>query len=263
MSQRILGSPDVYEASRRSPLSSVNFITAHDGFTLADLTSYERKHNWANGEDNRDGTDDNRASNGGAEGPTENPAVNERRNRQRRNFLATLFFSAGVPMLLGGDEFARTQGGNNNAYCQDNTTSWFDWAHRDRELEAFCRDLIAVRQNNVALRPSWFRQAPETQAEDVVQLLRSDGERFADADWQNVGARTITFVFRHRGADAFALLLNAAENGVEFILPPAPNAPWTLELSSDPLQHLVSPLTLIVRDCSFTLLRSPAPPPTS
>jgi glycogen operon protein len=125
LSQRVMGSPDIYEASRRAPLSSVNFVTAHDGFTLADLTSYEAKHNEANGQDNNDGESDNRSANGGVEGPTNDVAVNDYRNRQRRNFMATLLLSAGVPMILGGDELGRTQGGNNNAYCQDNEISWF------------------------------------------------------------------------------------------------------------------------------------------
>ena len=137
VAQRILGSPDVYEASRRSPLCSVNFVTAHDGFTLADLTAYSRKHNTANGEDNDDGETDNRSTNSGAEGPTEDEAVNARRDRMRRNFLATLLLSAGVPMLLGGDEIGRTQGGNNNAYCQDDEISWFDWSTADDGATAF------------------------------------------------------------------------------------------------------------------------------
>ena len=180
VAQRVLGSPDVYEASRRSPLSSVNFITAHDGFTLADLTSYSKKHNAANGEDGNDGEDDNRSSNNGAEGPTDNAAVNERRARQRRNFLATLLLSAGVPMLLGGDELGRTQGGNNNAYCQDDEISWFDWSSTDADLLAFTQQLIALRRDNPALRPPWFRQAPEHGDTDTVVVLRSDAEPFSE-----------------------------------------------------------------------------------
>ncbi len=258
LAQRILGSPDVYEASRRSPLSSVNFITAHDGFTLHDLTSYNDKHNADNGEDNNDGESDNKSSNGGAEGPTDDEAVNERRDRKRRNLLATLLLSAGVPMILGGDELGRTQGGNNNAYCQDNEISWFDWAAADESLLAFTRDLIALRQENPALRPAWFRQAPSSpDAQDTVRSLRSDGEEFADDDWDNPDARSVVFVFEHPGADSFALLLNAAENGVEFQVPDAPGAEWELAASSDPGQQVEGEVsTLIVRDGSFTLLRS-------
>jgi isoamylase len=257
--QRILGSPDVYEGDRRSPLASINFVTAHDGFTLADLTSYENKHNAGNGEDNNDGESDNRSSNNGAEGPTENEAVNERRARMRRNFLATLLLSAGVPMLLGGDEIARTQGGNNNAYCQDNELSWFDWAGADADLLQFTTALIALRRTEPALRPRWFRSAPAVGGTDTVDILRSDAQGFADEDWDNPDARTITFVFSHEGADSFALLLNAAENGVEFTVPDAPGAEWTLELSSDPGQTVAGEVTtLIVRDASFTVLRSAA-----
>ncbi|MCM6763664.1 glycogen debranching protein GlgX [Rathayibacter sp. ZW T2_19] len=255
--QRILGSPDVYEADKRSPLSSVNFVTAHDGFTLADLTAYSRKHNAANGEDNNDGESDNRSSNNGAEGPTENEAVNERRDRMRRNFLATLLLSAGVPMILGGDEIARTQGGNNNAYCQDDEISWFDWEGADRELLAFTRELIALRAAEPALKPKWFRRAPGDGGTDTVDILRSDAQGFADEDWDNPDARSITFVFEHEGSASFALLLNAAENGVEFTVPTAPGAEWELACSSDPDQVVSGEVTtLIVRDASFTLLRS-------
>ena len=257
VSQRVLGSPDVYESSRRSPLSSVNFITAHDGFTLADLTAYAQKHNAANGEDNNDGESDNKSANNGAEGPTDNEAVNERRGRQRRNFLATLLLSAGVPMILGGDELGRTQGGNNNAYCQDNEISWFDWDGVDEELLEFTTDLITLRAENPALRPPWFRQAPDGDGPDHVRVVRSDAQEFSDDDWQNPEARSITFVLEHDGADAFALLLNAAENGVEFTVPDAPNNQWELAMSSDPAQKVKSPVsTLIVQDVSFTLLRS-------
>jgi isoamylase len=270
VSQRILGSPDVYESSRRSPLSSVNFVTAHDGFTLHDLTSYTEKHNAANGEDNNDGESDNKSSNGGAEGPTDDEGINARRDRKRRNLLATLLLSAGVPMLLGGDEMGRTQGGNNNAYCQDDEISWLDWENVDHELFEFTRALIALRAESPALRPEWFRQAPEVVAEviaeepdaiaaDAVEIVRSDGESFADHDWDNPNARTETLVFTREGADSFALLLNAAENGVEFQVPSAPGAEWELAASSDPGQQVVAPVTtLIASGGSFTLLRSRA-----
>ncbi len=260
VSQRVLGSPDVYESSRRSPLSSVNFITAHDGFTLADLTSYAQKHNAANGEDNNDGESDNKSANSGAEGPTDNEAVNERRARQRRNFLATLLLSAGVPMILGGDELGRTQGGNNNAYCQDNELSWFDWANVDKDLQEFATTLISLRRENPTLRPPWFRQAPGGGGPDFVRILRSDAQEFSDDDWQNADARSIAFLLDHDGADAFALLMNSAENGVEFAVPDAPHNKWELAVSSDPAQKVRGPVTtLIVRDVSFTLLRSRVP----
>ncbi|MGG7506953.1 glycogen debranching protein GlgX [Plantibacter sp. YIM 135249] len=257
LAQRVLGSPDVYEASRRSPLSSLNFVTAHDGFTLADLTSYEHKHNAANGEDGKDGENDNRSSNNGAEGPTDDPGVLARRDRQRRNLIATVLLSAGVPMLLGGDEIGRTQGGNNNAYCQDNEVSWFDWEHADRSLHAFTRRLISLRRAQPALRPDWFRQGPESSSDDRVLLVRSDGQPFSEEDWENPDARSIAFVFRHAKSTAFALLLNAAENGVEFDVPDAPGAPWELVESSDPEQSFdTGAPTVIVQGTSFTLLGS-------
>ncbi len=264
VSQRVLGSPDVYEGSRRSPLSSINFVTAHDGFTLADLTSYNEKHNEANGEDNNDGESDNRSDNNGAEGPTDDAAVLERRTRQRRNFLGTLLLSAGVPMILGGDELGRTQQGSNNAYCQDNELSWFDWANVDEGLKGFTTELITLRRENPALHPSWFRQAPDESEPDTVDVLRADGNRFDDADWDDPEARAITYVLEHHGiehhgADAFALMLNAADNGVEFTVPPAPNGEWELAISSDDGQTVAAPVTtLIVSERSFTLLRSRA-----
>ena len=259
LSQRILGSPDVYEATRRSPVSSVNFVTAHDGFTLHDLTSYNDKHNDANGEDNRDGASDNRSFNNGAEGPTEDEAVNERRDRQRRNLLASVLLSAGVPMILGGDEIGRTQRGNNNAYAQDNDISWYDWRDVDEALLDFTKQLIALRRSHPALRPPWFRHDPSAGSDDTVQILRADANGFADGDWDNPDAQAIMFILGHGGADTFALLLNAAQNGVEFTIPAAPGKVWELAASSDPEQRVADPVTtLIVRDLSFTLVRSRA-----
>ncbi|MET3807501.1 glycogen operon protein [Nakamurella sp. UYEF19] len=257
LSQRVLGSPDVYEGDRRSPVAGVGFVTAHDGFTLHDLTSYNHKHNSANGEDNNDGESDNKSFNNGAEGPTDDEAVNERRARARRNLLATLLLSAGVPMLLGGDEMGRTQGGNNNAYCQDNELSWFHWDAVDLELLEFTKSLTGLRAAHPALRPAWFRHAPGDDVLDWVRVLRSDGEEFADSDWDNPEARTVMFLLGHRDADTFALLLNSAENGVEFAIPAAPGQDWQLASSSDAEQVVRSPVTtLIVRDASFTLLQS-------
>ena len=239
-------------------MCSVNFVTAHDGFTLADLTSYDEKHNEANGEENRDGESNNTSFNCGAEGPTDDPEVNGLRLRQRKNLLATLLLSTGVPMLLGGDELGRTQGGNNNAYCQDNEISWYDWDAVDLDLLEFTQLLTKLRREEPALRPPWYRYAPAPGVTDVVLIRRSDDQDFAEADWDNPDARTITFVLEHAGADAFALLLNSAENGVEFQVPEAPNGEWELAISSDPDQQVTGEVTtLIVRDASFTLLRSP------
>jgi isoamylase len=253
----VLGSPDVYEWDRRSPTAGIDFITAHDGFTLHDLTSYNEKHNSANGEDNHDGESDNKSFNNGAEGPTEDESVNNRRARAVRNLLATLLLSAGVPMILGGDEIGRTQRGNNNTYCQDNDISWFHWDAVDVELFEFTRTLIGLRRKNPALRPVWFRRAPGAGVVDWVRVLRSDAEEFTDEDWNNPEARSVMFLVGSDGADSFALLLNSAENGVEFTIPEAPHADWQLAVSSDPDQQVKSPVTtLIVRDSSFTLLRS-------
>ncbi|RKR76403.1 glycogen debranching protein GlgX [Frondihabitans australicus] len=258
-SQRVMGSPDVYQGDRRSPLASINFVTAHDGFTLRDLVSYASKHNEANGEDGRDGSDDNNSFNGGVEGPTDDEGVLSWRARQQRNLLATVLLSAGVPMLLGGDEIGRTQGGNNNAYCQDNEISWFDWDSVDEGLLSFTRSLITIRRESPALRPQWFRTDPVVSGLRWVEVLRADGNEFADADWQNPENRAVMFIVGMKGADTFALLTNSASNGVEFTVREAPGSAWELALSSDPSQTVTEPVsTLIVRDASFTLLRSRA-----
>ncbi|MEN2742223.1 glycogen debranching protein GlgX [Microbacterium sp. X-17] len=258
LAQRVLGSPDIYEDSRRAPLSSVNFVTAHDGFTLADLTSYDEKHNEANGEDNRDGESDNRSRNYGVEGPTDDEEILAVRVRQRKNFLATVLLSAGVPMILGGDELGRTQQGNNNAYCQDNEISWYDWANADWDLHAFTATLIRLRRTEPALRPEWYRHAPDVGGPDTVRIVRADGESFTDEDWADPEARSIAFVLMHEGADSFLLLLNAAGNGVEFVLPDPPGAHWELELSSDPELALHDGESVIVGETSFALFRSAA-----
>src|SRR5262249_1555624 len=152
---------DLYQQGGRFPHASINFVTAHDGFTLRDLVSYNEKHNDANGEGGRDGESYNRSWNCGAEGPTDDPAIHALRRRQQRNFLATLFLSQGGPMLVGGDETGRTQRGNNNAYCQDTELSWFDWEHADTELLAFTRRLAALRRRHPGFRRrGWFQGRP-------------------------------------------------------------------------------------------------------
>ena len=182
---RLTGSSDLYAWAHRSPESSVSFVTCHDGFTLRDLVSYSEKHNEANGENNRDGSDANFSFNCGVEGETEDAEINALRLRMQKNYLATLFLSVGVPMLLGGDEFGRTQRGNNNAYCQDNEISWYDWSalEDNRELHRFCREIIAFRKENVALRRSSFFQGPRPGTpEETVDLLWFD-ERGGELDW--------------------------------------------------------------------------------
>ncbi|WP_298806337.1 glycogen debranching protein GlgX [uncultured Pseudokineococcus sp.] len=259
LAQRLTGSPDVYEGAGRSALCSVNFVTAHDGFTLADLTMYEQKHNEANGEDNEDGESDNRSDNNGAEGPTADAEVDERRDRQRRNLLATLVLSAGVPMVLGGDEIARSQGGNNNAYCQDDEISWFDWAQADRDLQAFTTELLALRRDNPVLRPRWYGdEGPGTRS---VRMLRADGADMGPEDWDDPAAKSLGVQMSPgEGAEEGAsllLLLNAADGPVDFSVPDAPGGAWTLAMSSDPEQEVGKQVQdLFVRDRSFTLLRS-------
>src|SRR5947208_1423309 len=189
---RFTGSSDLYQSDGRRPFASINFVTAHDGFTLADLVSYDEKHNEANGEGNRDGTDDNRSWNHGVEGPTDDPAVNALRRRQQRNFLATMLLSQGVPMLLGGDELGRTQHGNNNAWCQDNELSWFDWEHADAELAEFVRRLIALRRRHPVFRRTSFLsgQAGESGLPDAW-WFRPDGRKMTQRDWTNPETRAL------------------------------------------------------------------------
>ncbi|REE95246.1 glycogen debranching protein GlgX [Thermomonospora umbrina] len=230
---RLTGSSDLYEHDGRRPIASINFVTCHDGFTLADLVAYNHKHNDANGEGNRDGTDDNRSWNCGYEGPTDNPEVQELRARQRRNFLATLFLSQGVPMLTAGDELGRTQRGNNNAYCQDNEISWVDWSAGDGDLE-FVRRLARLRREHPVLRRRRFFQGHGGHGElgDIAWLTPA-GEEMTDDDWHAGYAKSLG-VFLNGEAisepdprgrpvrdDSFLLLINAHSQFVEFTLPRA------------------------------------------
>ncbi len=184
---RLTGSSDLYASNGRRPYASVNFVTAHDGFTLADLVAYEDKHNEANGEDNRDGENHNRSWNHGTEGPSDDPAILAARTRHQRNLLATLFLSQGVPMLLGGDEIGRTQLGNNNGYAQDNETSWLDWEGADQELLAFVRNLIALRRDHPAFRRRrWFQDRPiHGQDAHEISWYAPDGAPMGDEHWND------------------------------------------------------------------------------
>ena len=185
---RFTGSSDLYEADNRRPIASINFVTAHDGFTLDDLVSYNDKHNEANGEDNRDGESHNRSWNHGVEGPTDDPEVDALRERQKRNFLTTLLLSQGVPMIAHGDELGRTQQGNNNVYCQDNELSWVDWDDaRDHDvLTVFTARLTALRAEHPIFRRQRFfqgRPIQRLQAWTDIAWLRPDGEPMTDEDW--------------------------------------------------------------------------------
>jgi isoamylase len=236
---RVTGSGDIYSSDRRVPTASVNFVTAHDGFTLADLTAYNGKHNEANGEDNNDGESNNRSWNCGAEGPTDDPAITKLRDRQRRNLMGTLLLSAGIPMLLGGDEMGRTQGGNNNAYCQDTEISWYDWEHADEHLREFTRTALALRRAHPALRPREYLRGPGGAPAQMV-LYRADGKQMVEADWQDASAKTLAISLDGRqiedaegdtDGERFLVLLNAHYEPVTFTIPLGHTA-WQIVLSS-------------------------------
>jgi isoamylase len=246
---RFGGSADLYETDGRRPFASINFITAHDGFTLRDLVSYNDKHNEANGENNNDGTTDNRSWNCGVEGPTDDPAVDELRRRQQRNFLTTLMLSQGVPMLLGGDEVGRTQHGNNNAWCQDNEISWFDWESGDPELLEFTKQLIALRNAHPVFRRTRFFEGKGEQLPDVW-WMRPDGRRMTRRDWDNTESRAIGVFLNGdelraetmRGDevrdDSFLLLFNAHFEDVTFRLPARRfGTRWELVLATGRCDH--------------------------
>jgi isoamylase len=230
---RFTGSSDLYQHDGRSPYASVNFITAHDGFTLRDLVSYNDKHNEANGENNQDGTDDNRSWNHGVEGPTDDPGINAVRMRQHRNFLVTLLLAQGVPMLLGGDEFGRTQGGNNNAWCQDNEISWFRWHEADHDLIDFTRQVIKLRNDHPVFRRPQFLSGREVLGSGLpdVWWFRPDGRRMTQKNWTEPDAHSLG-VFLNGDEipsrtedgheikdDSFLLLFNASGDAITFTLP--------------------------------------------
>jgi glycogen operon protein len=245
---RLTGSADLYGHDGRDPVASINFITAHDGFTLADLVSYEEKHNLDNLEDNRDGTDDNRSWNCGVEGPTDDETVLALRARQQRNFLTTLLLSQGTPMLLAGDELGRTQRGNNNAWCQDNEISWLEWTQTTEkaQLQAFARRLIALRRGHPTFRRRSFLAGKEHRGSGVpdTRWFRADARLMTNADWQDgdlafglfLNGREIQDV-DERGRevldDTFLLLFNANHEDRAFVLPRRRfGREWTLELST-------------------------------
>ncbi len=237
LAYRITGSSDLYARSGRRPYASINFVTAHDGFTLQDLVSYDQKHNEANGEENRDGTDNNRSWNCGAEGETDDPAINALRAQQKRNFIVTLLLSQGVPMLLAGDEVGRTQNGNNNSYCQDNEISWINWDHIDAEkdLTALVRKLIALRREHAVFRRRNFFLGRSIKGAGVKDILwfGPDGREMTDEEWNQEHARTLGVFLSgsslgemdERGKavsdENFLLLLNAHHEVVPFSLPTA------------------------------------------
>jgi isoamylase len=236
LAYRLSGSEDLYAANTRRPWASINFVTAHDGFTLRDLVSYNEKHNEANGEGGADGTNDNRSWNCGVEGETTDPAVLGLRDRQARNLLATLLLSTGTPMLCAGDERWRTQLGNNNPYCLDNETSWVDWTSSERAVDmlAFARRLISLRAGSPALRqPQFFDGRPTRSGEPDLVWFRPDGKPMTDEDWFDQSRRTMGMwidgsesLSRNRDGelvadDSWLLLLHAGDSPIEITLPAA------------------------------------------
>jgi isoamylase len=244
LASRLTGSSDLYQGDGRKPVASVNFVTAHDGFTLADLVSYNEKHNEDNGEDNRDGESFNRSWNCGAEGPTDDPDILGRRAAQQRNFLLTLLLSQGVPMLLGGDEIGRTQRGNNNAYCQDDEISWFDWEAADNELLAFTRELIGLRREHpIFRRHRWFQGRAIRGVPDIA-WFRPDGTEMQDADWSAGFAKALGVYLNgdaipgrdERGQpivdDSFTLILNADAGSLSWTLASMCGRSWRVVTGS-------------------------------
>jgi len=285
---RITGSSDLYEHTGRKPAASINFITAHDGFTLNDLVSYNDKHNEANGEDNRDGESNNRSWNCGAEGPTNDANITELRSRQRRNFLATLLLSQGVPMISHGDEIARTQNGNNNVYCQDNPTAWmpWDWDETQKALFNFTQKVISLRKaHRVLHRRSFFGALTSKDATDAGTLPEADwfdvdGSPMDAADWNNSNAQSMT-VFLNGDAipdtdmhgnpvvdDSFLLMFNSHYESLDFVIPPANyGAEWLLVLDTNAIvkskaKFKAGQKIKIEARSLVALMRAPLHPPT-
>jgi isoamylase len=243
---RLSGSPDLYQHDGRRPYASVNFITAHDGFTLNDLVSYNEKHNEANGDENRDGEGHNHSWNCGVEGPTDDPKIDNLRRKQRRNFLTMLFLSQGVPMLLGGDEFGRTQNGNNNGYCQDNEISWFNWQRRDNQLSEFTKRLIEFRKQHPVFRRPKFFQGKRVRGSEIKDVMWFDpgGNEMSDEEWASPFARCLGMLISGDADDVvdshgdpirddtFLLLINVHYEAIPFLLPGEEHLEWELVLDT-------------------------------
>ena len=276
--ERFTGSSDLYRDDYRRPTASINFITAHDGFTLHDLVSYNDKHNLANGEDNKDGESHNRSWNCGVEGPTEDPEVLALRQKQKRNFLTTLLLSQGVPMIVAGDEFSRTQLGNNNAYCQDNAISWLNWDKADTDLLEFTRKLIELKKNHpVFCRRRWFQGQPikGTGVYDIAWFL-PEGNEMDDEHWNHDYAKSLAVFMNGHGIhsvgpkgepvkdDSFYMIFNAHHEPITYKLPPKKyGEKWTkiLDTSKDSFNVKQDTYayrkTLKVEGRSMVLLRCP------
>jgi glycogen operon protein len=276
---RLTGSSDLYQFDGRKPYASINFLTAHDGFTLCDLVSYNEKHNEANKDDNNDGASDNDSWNMGVEGPTDDENINRLRERQMRNFLATLMLSQGVPMLNGGDDIARSQKGNNNCYCQDNELTWHDWNLDDsrKRMLDFTGRLINFRLAHPNLHRRKFfqdreirRKGQNTVVQDIA-WFNADGNQVSDEVWNTTWSRSVAIMLNGQTLqvtdeeghsvvdDSFFLIVNAAQDGVEFTLPPSPSGkPWCLvidtENAEDQFVRVKVPDKIIVGGRSLKLL---------
>jgi len=276
---RITGSSDLYESNGRRPFASVNFVTAHDGFTLRDLVSYNDKHNDANGEGGRDGESHNRSWNSGAEGDTDDRSVLAIRARQQRNFLATLLLSQGVPMLLGGDEIGRTQLGNNNGYAQDNDLSWYDWSNADADLFEFTRRLIAFRHAHPVFRRKRFFQGRPIHGEDVadIEWYALDGSKMSEERWSERMVRSIGLLLNgdlpdrdERGApvrdDTFYALLHADPEPADACIPGDPGTTWRIVFDTahgvpfDQGDHVPAGAAIPIEGRSVMVLRREPPP---
>jgi isoamylase len=250
---RLTGSSDLYQNDGRRPYASINFVTAHDGFTLEDLVSYNQKHNEANGENNQDGTNENHSWNMGVEGPTDDPNIIRARERQKRNLLSTLLLSQGVPMISGGDETCRTQGGNNNAYCQDNEISWYDWNLDQRRLRflEFTRKLIAFRRAHPNLRRRKFYQDREVYHSSLKDIAwyRPEGQEMTQEQWNTKWLRSLGVMFNGNTLgqtdelgqpivdNSFLILLNSSEESVTYTLPLSPlNRGWKVIMDTNAIE---------------------------
>jgi glycogen operon protein len=253
LASRLTGSSDLYQNDTRRPVASINFVTAHDGFTLRDLVSYNEKHNQANGEGNADGESHNRSWNCGAEGDSKDPEVLTCRTGQQRNLLTTLFLSQGVPMLLAGDELGRTQVGNNNAYCQDNELSWVNWNEIDKPLCDFARWIIAFRRDHPVFRRRRFFQGRPIRGTLDIGWFKPDGQSMTDEDWDAWHARSLGVFLNGRAIqsyddrgrsitdDSFLLLFNAHSEPVDWIIPKDYGMAWSLVLDTAGLQPEAEP----------------------